>query len=93
MVKPDKAALLVTGNCLENYWPCASGPSVVHIVGAQLRDPINSGLIQWRLAAYYIDAVAESARNTVSKADSYGTEKSDRKPSSSDSRQVRSVFF
>ena len=39
-------------NYLENYWPCAGGLSAVNTIasGTQLRDPINSGLTQWRMA-------------------------------------------
>ena len=34
---------------LEVYWPCAGGLSAVNAIGTQLRDPINSGLTQWRI--------------------------------------------
>ena len=37
-------------NYLEVYWPCAGGLSAVNAIGTQLRDPINSGLIRWRMA-------------------------------------------
>ena len=41
----------VTGiNYLEEYWPCAGGLSAVNVIGTQLRDPINSALILWRMA-------------------------------------------
>ena len=43
-----KAALLQ--NYLEAYWPCAGGLSAVNAIGTQLREPINSGLIRWRIA-------------------------------------------
>ena len=41
----------------------------MNAIGAQLRDPINSGLTQWRLAVLNIimDAVAEIGRNPVCK--------------------------
>ena len=48
---------------LEVYWPCTGGlPAVKAIGGTQLRDPINSGLTEWRLAVLNIimDAAAES---------------------------------
>ena len=45
---PAKAALV--WNYLEVYWPCAGGLSAVNAIGTQLRDPINSGLIRWRMA-------------------------------------------
>ena len=38
----------------------------MNAIGTQLRDPMNSGLIRWRLMVY-VDAVAESGRNSVSK--------------------------
>ena len=38
----------------------------VNAIGTQLCDPINSGMVQWRLTIY-VDAVAESGRNPVSK--------------------------
>ena len=34
--------------------------------GTRMRDPINSGLTRWRLKVY-VDTVAESGRNPVSK--------------------------
>ena len=37
-------------NYLEVYWPCAGGLSAVNAIGTHLRDPINSGLIRWRMA-------------------------------------------
>ena len=54
---------------LEDYWPCAGGLSAVNATGTQLRDPINSGLTQWRLAVLNItmDAAAEIGRNPVCK--------------------------
>ena len=33
----------------KDYWPCAGGLSAVNVSGTQLRDQINSGLIQCRL--------------------------------------------
>ena len=50
--------------------------------GAQLRDPINSGLTQWRLAVFNIimDAAAEMGRNPVCKHQiqpEYGDEQAD----------------
>ena len=36
-------------------------------IGSQSRDPINSGLTRWRLAVYYVNAVAENGRDPVSK--------------------------
>ena len=49
------------------HWSCAGGLSAVNAIGAQLRDPINSGLTQWRLAVLNIimDAAAEIGRNPV----------------------------
>ena len=69
-------------NYLEVYWPCAGGLSVVNAIGTQLRDPINSGLSRWRLAALDIimDAAAEIGRNPVSKHQiqpEYGDEQAD----------------
>ena len=37
-------------NYLEDCWPCDGGLSAVNAIGTQLRDPINSGLIRWRMA-------------------------------------------
>ena len=37
-------------NYLEAYWPCVGGLSAVNAIGTQLRDPMNSGLTQWRMA-------------------------------------------
>ena len=39
------------------------------VIGTQLRDPINSGLTQWRMAVLneYMNAAAELGRNPVSK--------------------------
>ena len=69
-------------NYLEVYWPCAGGLSVVNAIGTQLRDPINSGLSRWRLAALDIimDAAAEIGRNPVNKHQiqpEYGDEQAD----------------
>ena len=33
----------------EVYWPCAGGLLAVNVIGTQLRDPINSGLMRWRM--------------------------------------------
>ena len=67
MVIPEKAAL-VTGNYLEDYWPCTGGLSAVNAIGTQLRDPINSGLTRGRMAVLYkyMDAAAELGKNPVS---------------------------
>ena len=35
---------------LEVYWPYAGGLSAVNAIGTELRDPINSGMAQWRIA-------------------------------------------
>ena len=53
----------------EVYWPCAGGLSAVNTIGTQLRDPINSGQIRWRMAVLnlYMNAAAELGRNPVSK--------------------------
>ena len=63
MVTCKKATLV--RNYLEVYWPCAGGLSAVNAIDTQLRDPINSGLTQWRLAVSNIitDAAAEIGRN------------------------------
>ena len=37
-------------NYFEVYCPCAGGLSAVNAIGTQMRDPINSGLIRWRMA-------------------------------------------
>ena len=62
-----KAALV--RNYLEVYWPCARRISAVSAIGSQLRDPIHSGLTQWRMAVLneYMDAAPELGRNPVSK--------------------------
>ena len=54
----------------------------MNAIGAQLRDPINSGLAQWRLAVLNIimDAAAEIGRNPLSKQHiqpGYGDEQAD----------------
>ena len=70
MVTCKKATLVRNYILIEVYWPCAGGLSAVNaIVGAQLRDPINSGLTQLRLAVLNIimDAAAEIGRNPVCK--------------------------
>ena len=48
MVTCQGAALV--RNYLEVYRPCAGGLSALKAIGTQLRDPINSGLIRWRMA-------------------------------------------
>ena len=50
IVIPEKAAPVTRTASLKDYWPCAGGLSAVNFIGSQLRDPINSGLTQWRLA-------------------------------------------
>ena len=46
MVRPAKAAPAFW-NYLEVYWPYAGGLSAaVNAIGTQLRDPINSGMIE-----------------------------------------------
>ena len=67
MVTCKKATLV--RNYLEVYWPCGGGLSAVNAIGTQLRNPINSGLTQWRLAVFNIimDAAAEIGRNPVCK--------------------------
>ena len=54
-------------NYLQDYWHCAGILTTVNAIGTQVRNPINSGLIQWRLTAKYVDAVLKSGRNPVSK--------------------------
>ena len=54
----------------------------MNAIGAQLREPINSGLTQWRLAVLNIilDAAAEIGRNPVCKHQiqpEYGDEHAD----------------
>ena len=53
----------------------------MNAIGTQLRDPINSGLIRWRVAVLIkMDAAAELERNPVSKHQiqpDYGDEKAD----------------
>ena len=48
-LRPARAAPV--WNYVEVYWPCAGGLSAVNAIGKQLRDPINSGLTRWRMAA------------------------------------------
>ena len=69
MVTCKKATLVRNYLLIEVYWPCAGGLSAVNAIGAQLRDPINSELTQWRLAVLNIimDAAAEIGRNPVCK--------------------------
>ena len=69
MVTCKKATLVWTYLLIEVYWPCAGGLSAVNAIGAQLRDPINSGLTQWRLTVLNIimDAAAEVGKNPVCK--------------------------
>ena len=78
MVRPAKVAL--AWNYREVYWPCAGGLSAVNAIGKQSRDPINSGLAQWRMAVSKMDAAAELGRNPVSKHQiqpEYGDEQAD----------------
>ena len=80
MVTCKKATLV--RNYLKVYWPCAGRLSAVNAIGTQLRDPINSGLTQWRLAVLNIimDAAAEIGRNPVCKhriQPEYGDEQAD----------------
>ena len=37
-------------NYFEDYWSWVSGLSAVNAIGTQMRDPINSGLVRWRMA-------------------------------------------
>ena len=39
----------------------------MNVIGTHLRDPINSGLTQWRMAVSKLDAAAQLGRNPVSK--------------------------
>ena len=67
-------------NYIEDNWPCAGGLSVMNPIGTQLRDSINSCLARWRWLTVKMDTVvAESGRNSASKADSYAYEKLIRK--------------
>ena len=82
MVTCKKATPVRNYLLVEVYWPCAGGLSGVNAIGAQLRDPINSGLTQWRLAVFNIimDAAAEIGRNPVCKHQiqpEYGDEQAD----------------
>ena len=54
-------------NDLQDYWPCAGILTEVSAIGMQVRNPINSGLTQWRLTAKYVDVVLKSGRNPASK--------------------------
>ena len=47
-------------NYLQDYWPCAGILTAVNAIGTQVRNPINSGLNQWRLTAKYVGAVLKS---------------------------------
>ena len=55
----------------------------MNAIGAQLRDPINSGLTHWRMAVFNIiimDAAAEIGKNPVCKHQiqpEYGDEQAD----------------
>ena len=54
----------------------------MNAIHTQLRDPINSGLIRWRMAVLnkYLDTAAELGRNPVSKHEiqpAYGDEQAD----------------
>ena len=42
-----------------DHWLCAGGLLAANAIGAQLRDPIDSGLTRWRLTVW-MDAVVES---------------------------------
>ena len=82
MVTCKKATLVRNYLFIEVYWPCAGGLSAVNANGAQMRDPINSELAQWRLAFLNIimDAAAEIGRNPVCKHQiqpEYGDEQAD----------------
>ena len=82
MVTCKKATLVRNYLLIEVYWPCAGGLSAVNAIGAQLRDPINSGVTRWRLADLNIimDAAAEIERNPVCKHQiqpEYGDEQAD----------------
>ena len=70
------------GTTFEVYWPRAGGFSALNAIGRQLRDPINSGVIRWRMAVVNedMDAAAELGRNPVSKHQGqpeYGDEQAD----------------
>ena len=82
MVTCKKATFVRNYLLIEVYWPCAGGLSAVNAIGAQLRDPINSGLTQWRLTVLnkIMDAAAEIGRNPVCKHQiqpEYGDEQAD----------------
>ena len=83
MVTCKKATLDRNYVLIEVYWPCVSGLSTVNAIGTQLRDPINSGLTQWRLAVLNIimdAAAAEIGSNPVCKHQiqpEYGDEQAD----------------
>ena len=82
MVTCKKATLVRNYLLIEVYWPGAGGLSAVNAIGAQLRDPINSGLTQRRLAVLntMMDAAAEIGRNPVCKRQiqpEYGDEQAD----------------
>ena len=52
----------------------------MNVIGTHLRDPINSGLTQWRMAVSKLDAAAQLGRNPVSKHQiqpEYGDDQSD----------------
>ena len=79
MVTCKKVTLVRNYLLIEVYWPCAGGLSAVNAIGTQLRDPINSGLIRWRMAVSY-GRRAELGRNPVSKHQiqpEYGDEQTD----------------
>ena len=82
MMTCKKATLVRNYLLIEVYWPCAGRLSAVNAIGAQLRDPIKSGLTQWCLAVLNIimDAAAEIGRNPVCKHQiqpEYGDEQAD----------------
>ena len=66
-------------NYFEVYCPCAGGLSAVNAIGTQMCDPINSGLIRWRMAVLnkQKDAAAEVGRNTRFSLSMYGDEQAD----------------
>ena len=57
-------------NPYSNYLEVAGGLSAVNVFGTQLRGLIKLGLTRWRLTGY-MDSVAESGRNPVSKYTRY----------------------
>ena len=47
MVKPEKAATIAPTTLIEDYLPCAGGPSVVNAICTQLHDLMKSGLTRF----------------------------------------------